>query len=62
MVHVHCMLDTKGYKHTLRISEYILSSTATVVAQMHLSVVLYVYCLSSYNRAGEFLLWYELGL
>jgi len=32
MVLVHCMLDTKGYKRILRISEYFLLSLVTLVA------------------------------
>jgi hypothetical protein len=32
MVHAHCMLDTKGYKHTLTICNFCWFSTATLVA------------------------------
>ena len=56
MVLVHCMLDTKGYKHILRTSEYFLLSIATMVAQLHLIGTLYVCCLSGCNRGGECLL------
>jgi len=46
MPYAHCTLDTQGYKHT--VSEYVIlhSSTATVVTWRHLSVTLYVRCLS----------------
>jgi len=53
IVLVHCVLNTKGYKRILRISEYSLLSVATMVARLHLIVMLYVYCLSSCNRGGE---------
>jgi hypothetical protein len=39
---VHSMLDTQGYKHTLRISNNYFFFTATIVAQTRLSAVLYV--------------------
>jgi len=32
MVHVHCMVDTKVYQHTLRICNFYCFATATVVA------------------------------
>ena len=46
--HAHCMLDTQGYKHTLRIYNTYCFSTATVVTRMCLNVPLYVHCLSRY--------------
>jgi hypothetical protein len=49
MVHVNCMLNTYGYKHTLRICNTYCFSTATMVAWMRLNVMLYVHCLS-FNR------------
>jgi len=36
MVHTHCMLDSEGCKHTLRIFNTYCCSTATVVTQTHL--------------------------
>jgi len=36
--HAHCMLDTKGYKHTLRICNTYCFSTATVIALTRLKV------------------------
>jgi len=46
MGHAHCMLDTKGYKHTLRICTESCFSAVTVVARTPHSVTLFVYCLS----------------
>jgi len=43
MVHASCMLDTWGYKHTLRICNTYCVSTATVVARKRLNVTLYVH-------------------
>ena len=40
MAHVHCMLDTIGFKHTLRISSCYCFSPATVVACRCPSVML----------------------
>jgi len=45
-VHAHCMLDTEGYKHTLKIYTHYWFSTATMVAQTHVNIMLYVQCLS----------------
>ena len=45
-VHVHCVLDTLDYKHTLRICNTHYFSTETVVARMCLCVTLYVHYLS----------------
>jgi hypothetical protein len=45
MAHVHCMLDTLGYKRTLRKCNSYCSTTTTMVAQKYLNVTLYVHCL-----------------
>ena len=42
MAHALCMLDTKGYKHTLRICITYCFSTASIVARKRLSAMLYV--------------------
>ena len=42
IVHSHCLLNTKGYKHTLRICNTYEFSTATMTAQMRLSPILHV--------------------
>jgi hypothetical protein len=47
MAHAHCMLDTQGYKHLLRICNTHCSSTTTVVARTPLNITFYVHCLSS---------------
>ena len=41
MAHAHCMLDTLGYKHTLRICTTYCYSTATMVARKYLSRYIY---------------------
>ena len=46
MAHAHCVMDTSGYKHALRICNSYCFSTATMVARTRLSVTLCVYCLS----------------
>ena len=46
MAHKHFMLDTQGYKHTLRTCNTYCFSTATMVARKRLDVTLYVNCLS----------------
>jgi hypothetical protein len=46
MSHARCMLDTQGYKYTLRICNAYCFSTATMVAWTRLIVTLYVHCLS----------------
>ena len=63
-VHAHCMLDTWGYKDTLRICNTYCFSTATMVGRWHVSVTLYVlyiaclailcvyYCLLDLCRVG----------
>jgi len=45
--HVHFMLDTKGYKHTLRIRNATFS-TVTMIARTRLNVTLYLHCLLCY--------------
>jgi len=49
MVHAHCMLDTSGYKHTLRIYNTYCFFTATMAAWTYLNVTLYVHCLYCFN-------------
>ena len=44
--HAHCMLDTSGYKHILRICNTYCFSTTTTDARTRLNVVLYVHWLS----------------
>jgi len=46
VAHSHCVLDTEGYKYTLRLCNTYCFSTTTIVALTHLSVKLYVHCLS----------------
>jgi len=46
MAHAHFMLDTKSYKHTLRIYNNSCFSTTTMVARTGLNVTLYVHWLS----------------
>ena len=46
--HAHCMLDTWGYKDTLRICNTYCFPTAAVVARTRLNVPLHVQCLSCY--------------
>ena len=41
----HCMLDTQGYKHTLRLCNAHCFSTATMVRRTHLNITLYVLCM-----------------
>jgi len=43
MAHAHYMLDTSGYRHTLRICNTYCFSTATMVARRRLIVTLYVH-------------------
>jgi len=45
VMHVHCMMDTYGYKHTLRMCNTHCFSTTTMVAQKCLNVAVYVHCL-----------------
>jgi len=46
MANSQCMLDTKGYKHTLRICNNYGFSTTTMDARTRLNVTLYVHRLS----------------
>jgi len=41
MAHTHCMLDTYGYKQTLRICDSYCFSTETMVARTQINVKLY---------------------
>jgi hypothetical protein len=43
MAHAHCVLDTSGYKHTLRICNDYCFYPATVVARKRLNATLYVH-------------------
>ena len=49
MVHVNCMLDDQGYKHTLRLCNTHCFSSATMVVWMRLIVMLYIHCLSCWT-------------
>jgi len=49
MVHAHCMLDNKGYKHTLSMCNTFCFSTATMVELTPLNIMLYVLSLSCYS-------------
>ena len=51
--HAHCMLDTLGYKHALRICNIYFVFTATMVARTHLTVTLYVHSLSSEHHLAQ---------
>jgi hypothetical protein len=46
IVHVHCMLDTKGYKYIFRLCNTHGFSTATLDSRTRLNVTLYVHGLS----------------
>ena len=46
MVHVHCVLDTCGYKYIIKLCNTYCFSTATMVTRMCLHVTLYLHCLS----------------
>jgi len=46
--YAYCVLDTSGYKHTLRICSNYCFITTTMVARTRLSVTLYVHCLSCF--------------
>ena len=48
MAHAIYMLDTQGYKHTLRICNTYCFCTATVVLRTRLIVTLFVQCLHCY--------------
>jgi hypothetical protein len=49
MAHAHCMLDTEGYKHTLKVCYTYYLFTATMVARTHLLVTHYVHCLPCFG-------------
>ena len=44
MAHAHCMLDTQGYRHTLRMCNTYCFSREPMVTRTRLSVTLYVHC------------------
>ena len=47
MAHAHCMLDTYGQKHTLRLCNTYCFSNATMVARTHLNfTITYIVCLA----------------
>jgi len=46
MAHAHCMLDTLGYKYTLRICNTCRFFIATMVTRTRLNVTLYIQRLS----------------
>jgi hypothetical protein len=46
MAQAHCMMDTYGYKHTLRICKTYCFSISIMVTRTRLKVTLYVHCLS----------------
>ena len=46
MVHAHFMLDTFGYKYTLRIYNTYYIFTAKMVERERVNITLYVHCLS----------------
>jgi hypothetical protein len=50
MAHAHCVLDTYGYKHTLRTRNTYCFSTASVLARTRLNVTSYVHCLSCWSK------------
>jgi hypothetical protein len=46
MAHGYCMIDTQGYKHTLRVCNDYCFCTATMATRKHLNVTLhYIACL-----------------
>jgi len=50
MAHAHCMLDTKGYRHTLKMCSTYCISTASIVTRTCQIVTLYVHCLCRYSN------------
>ena len=46
MAHAHCMVDTEGYRHTLRICSTYCFPNATIAARTRLNITLYEHCLS----------------
>jgi hypothetical protein len=51
MAHVHCMLDTLGYKYTPTVRNTYCFSTATMVSRTRLNATLYAHRLSSLTLA-----------
>jgi len=47
VAHAYCMLDTKRFKHTFRISSNYCFYNSALSARTRLIVTLYVFCLSS---------------
>jgi len=45
MAHAHCMLDIRGYKHTLRICNIYCFYTATKIKRTRCNVTLHLHCL-----------------
>jgi hypothetical protein len=52
MAHVHCMLDTKGYRHTLTICNTYCFSIATLVYERS-SVLPYTYIAALLNNEDK---------
>jgi hypothetical protein len=50
MAYVHCMMDTQGYKLTLRVYNTYCFSKATIAAGTRLNSTLYVHCLYSFYK------------
>jgi hypothetical protein len=50
MAHAHCVLDTYGYKYTLRLCNIYCFSTITTVALSPLNVTLYIKNLKNYEH------------
>ena len=44
MVHSSCMLDSLGYKHTLRLCNTYCFPTATMVARTRVNITSFVHC------------------
>jgi len=55
MAHKHCMLDTDGYKHTVRVWNTFCLSTATTVLRTHYAntTCLVIFC-SQKNHISNF--------
>jgi len=49
MAHAHSVLDTSGFKHTLRVCNIDCLSTATMVTRTSLNVTLNAHCLPCLN-------------
>jgi len=54
MAQAHCILDTSGYKHTLRICNIYCFFTATIVERTRLDVNLYGHLLSCLKQSSYF--------